>query len=174
MDAQVLLLTGAVGVGKSTVAYEVRLRLLREDVGHVLIDDEFALLHPPAPGDPRAEGIRGRALAALWAVYADAGIDRLVLSRVIESDRDLDQVRAALPDAAIRVFWLVAPLETIAERIRSKGVPTARDWCLGRSAGLLQTWDAHPLNAEIVDTDGREVTDIADEIVTRSGWTRSR
>jgi hypothetical protein len=91
---------------------------------------------------------------------------------VIESDQDLDGVRAAIPGADIRVFWLVAPLDTITERITSKGVPTARDWCLDRSAALIETWDTRPLDAEIVHTDGRDVTEIAAEIVARSGWLR--
>jgi hypothetical protein len=172
MGIPVLLLTGAVGVGKTTVSYEVRLRLAQADVRHVLIDDEFALVHPHPIDDLRGERVRARALRALWAIYEDAGIDRLVLSRVIESDGDLEQIRSAIPDADVQVYWLVAPFEVLAERIRSKGVPTAEEWCLNRAADLLQIWDSNPIRAQVVDTVGRSVPDIADEVVTKSGWLR--
>lgn len=169
----VLLLTGAVGVGKTTVSYEVRLRLAQADVRHVLIDDEFALLHPHPIDDPRGERVRTRALGALWAVYEDAGMDRLVLSRVIQSDDDLQSIRSAIPEAEVQVFWLVAPFETLAERIRSKRVATAEKWCLNRAAELLQIWDTNPIQAQVIDTHGRSVKDIADEVVTKSGWLHS-
>lgn len=173
MGTPVLLLTGAVGVGKSTVSYEVRLRLAQADVRHVLIDDEFTLFHPHPIDDPSGERVRGRALRALWAVYEEAGMDRLVLSRVIESDDDLEHIRDAIPDADVQVFWLVAPFETLTERIRSKGVPTAENWCLNRAAELLQIWDSNPIQAQVIDTDRRSVRDIAAEVVTRSGWLQS-
>jgi adenylylsulfate kinase-like enzyme len=172
MGIPVLLLTGAVGVGKTTVSYEVRLRLAQADVRHVLIDDEFALVHPHPIDDLLGERVRARALRALWAIYEDAGIDRLVLSRVIESDGDLEQIRSAIPDADVQVYWLVAPFEVLAERIRSKGVPTAEEGCLNRAADLLQIWDSNPIRAQVVDTVGRSVPDIADEVVTKSGWLR--
>lgn len=163
-------MTGAVGVGKTTVAYEVRLRLAAAGVRHVMIDDEFALFHPRAHNDSRGERVRTDALRALWSVYANEGINRLVLSRVVESPEDLARIRSAIPDAEIQVFWLVASLETLAERIRGKGVPTAQAWCLQRAAELLEVWDARPLDATIIDASTRDPTDIAAEIVTKSGW----
>jgi hypothetical protein len=150
------------------------LRLAQADVRHVLIEDEFALVHPHPIDDPRGERVRARALGALWAIYEDAGIDRLVLSRVIESEAELEQIRSAIPHADVQVFWLVAPFEILAERIRSKGVPSPEKWCLNRAAELLQIWDSNPIQAQVIDTDGRSVKDIADEVVTKSGWLHSQ
>jgi hypothetical protein len=174
LSASVLLLTGSVGVGKTTVGYEARLRLAAADVRHVMIDDEFALFHPHQQDDPRGERVRTEALRALWAVYASEGFDRLVLARVVESAKDFAHIRSAIPDAEIQVFWLVAPLETLAERIRGKGVLTAQEWCLQRAAELLEAWDARPLEATIIETTARDPRDIAAEIVTESGWLSSR
>lgn len=64
-----MVITGAVGVGKTTVAYEVRLRLKAANVPHALIDDEFALFHPYAPDDPNGERVRNNALRSLWQIY---------------------------------------------------------------------------------------------------------
>ena len=61
-----MVITGAVGVGKTTVAYEVRLRLKSAGVSHVLIDDEFVLFSPYAADDPGGERVRLAALRALW------------------------------------------------------------------------------------------------------------
>ena len=64
-----MVITGAVGVGKTTVAYEVRLQLKAANVPHALIDDEFALFHPYAPDDPNGERVRNNALRSLWQIY---------------------------------------------------------------------------------------------------------
>jgi hypothetical protein len=78
----VMVITGAVGVGKTTVAYEVRLRLRDSGVPHVLLDDEFGLFQPYPPDDPDGEKIRTEALGALWSVYNRVGVERLVLARL--------------------------------------------------------------------------------------------
>jgi hypothetical protein len=173
LGASVLLVTGAVGVGKTTVGYEVRLRLAAAGVRHVMIDDEFSLFHPHANDDPKGERLRTQALRSLWSVYEGAGFSRLLLTRVIEWDADLDRVRAAIPDSEIHMFWLVAPFETLAERIRGKGVSTAQEWCLQRAAELVKIWTNRPPEATRIETMGRDPRDIGSEIVAKSGWLSS-
>ena len=72
------------GVGKTTVSYEVRLQLRDAGVSCVLIDDEFALFHPRATEDPTGRHTSTRALASLWNVYREVGMERLLLASVIE------------------------------------------------------------------------------------------
>jgi adenylylsulfate kinase-like enzyme len=139
VDVPVLVITGAVGVGKTTVSYEVRLQLRDAGVSCVLIDDEFALFHPRPADDPTGRQTSMRALASLWNVYRHAGMDRLVLASVLESSADLDRIRKAVPGADTQVFLLTAPLSALAERIRAQQVPTAMQWCLDRSKSLIET-----------------------------------
>jgi hypothetical protein len=166
----VLLLTGAVGVAKTTVSYELRLRLREADVSHVLIDDEFGLVYPHPAHDPLGEDLRTQALGALWAVYQRGGVERVVIARTIEDAAALQRVEHAIPNAQLQVYWLVAPLETIYERIEGKGVPSARTWCEQRAAELVDGWERAPLDASRVETDGRTPPEVAAEIAERSGW----
>ncbi len=159
------------GVGKTTVSYEVRLQLRDAGVSCVLIDDEFALFHPHRTEDPTGRQTSTRALASLWNVYREVGIERLLLATVLESSSDLDRIRQAVPGADIQVFLLTAPFSTIAQRIRAQQVPTALQWCLDRSKSLVERWEQEPLaHTEVIDADTSPPAEIAAEIVSRSGW----
>jgi predicted kinase len=161
----VMLISGAVGVGKTTVAYEVRLRLKDANVSHVFIDDEFALFHPHAADDPHGERVRNAALASLWEVYRNANVQRLILARAIADAETLVQVAAAIPEAEIDLYWLVAPLDVIEERIRRREVPTAYASCVQRAAELLEQWGRAPLAARVIETASKSTSEIAYEIV---------
>jgi broad-specificity NMP kinase len=164
VDVPVLVITGAVGVGKTTVSYEVRLQLRDAGVSCVLIDDEFALFDPRATEDPTGRQTSTRALASLWNIYRDVGMERLLLASVIESSADLDRIRDAVPGADIQVFLLTASLSTLAERIRAQQVPTALP-------SLVETWEREPLaHSQVIDADDARPVEIAAEIVSRSGW----
>jgi hypothetical protein len=168
----VLVISGTVGVGKTTVSYETRLQLRDAGVSHVLIDDEFGLFHPRLPDDPDGTRLSTLALAALWAVYRNAGFDRLVLASIVEAPADLVRIATAVPGAEIQVFQLVAPFATVAERIRGRVVPSALDWCLERAAQLIEQFERHPLDhVEEIDASERPPRALAAEIISRSGWT---
>jgi hypothetical protein len=171
VDVPVLVITGAVGVGKTTVSYEVRLQLRDAGVSCVLIDDEFALFHPRPDNDPTGRKTSTRALASLWNVYREVGMERLLLASVLESSADLNRIREAVPGAQTQVFLLTAPVSTLAERIRAQQVPTALQWCLDRSKSLIERWEREPLaRAHVIDADEPLPVEIAAEIVSRSGW----
>jgi adenylylsulfate kinase-like enzyme len=171
MAVPVLVITGAVGVGKTTVSYEVRLQLRDAGVSCVLIDDEFALFHPRPTEDPTGRQTSTRALASLWSVYREAGIERLLLASVLESSADLDRIREAVPGADIQVFLLTASLSTLEQRIRAGKVPTALQWCLDRSKSLVERWEQEPLaHAQVIDAGDPLPAEIAAEVVSRSGW----
>ena len=144
-------------------------------VSCVLVDDEFAHFHPRPAVDPTGRQTSTRALANLWDVNREAGIERLLLASVIESPADVDRIREAVPGADIQIFWLVASYSTLAERIRARQVPTALEWCLQRAQSLIERWQQEPpAHAHVIDASDRSPTEIAAEIVSRSGWLEVR
>ena len=104
----VLLITGPVGVGKSTVAAEAA-RLREANVPHALVDLAWIGQSWPIPDDdPWHERLAHRNLACIWANFRDAGAGRLILCRVLEDRSLLRAVVEAVPGAEVKVVRLRA------------------------------------------------------------------
>src|SRR6476646_9788147 len=97
-----LLITGPVGVGKTTVSFEVSDLLKAVPVAHALVDvDSLRWCYPAPSGDRFNVALAMRNLTAVWANFRAAGAERLILADVLEAREDLDHYRAAVPGAAI-------------------------------------------------------------------------
>jgi hypothetical protein len=86
----------SVGVGKSTIAYEVSNQLQAAGIGHALLDsDELDRLFP-VPADQVELGEQN--LRAVWSSFAKRGATRLVLVGVfIDVEAELDSLRSIDP-----------------------------------------------------------------------------
>ena len=167
----VLLITGPVGVGKSSVASELSELLDQAGVAHALVDvDSLRWCYPRSPRDPFRVRLAMNNLAAIWPNYQDAGAERLVLVDVIESRAELNQISAAVPGADISIVRLRATNKTLQARVRQRerGLGLARH--LRRATELAALMDVAAIEDAVVDTDGRTVLEIAREILVRSGW----
>jgi predicted kinase len=82
--AEVLLIGGRAGVGKSTVGWEVSARLRAVAVAHAIIEGDFmGQVHPAPEGDPRRSKIVERNLTAVWANFAQLGYRRLINTNTV-------------------------------------------------------------------------------------------
>jgi hypothetical protein len=166
----VLLITGAVGAGKSTVGAEV-FRLLQEaGVASAFID--LAALGngwPPPPDDPWNERLVHANLACTWANFQRAGARRLVVCRVLEARSLLRYVEAAIPGAQITVVLLRARLELLHARIRAReaGDP---EWFLDVATYLVDRLEATAAEDHTVDNEDRSITEVAAEVLQVTGW----
>jgi len=106
----ILLITGPVRIGKSSVLFEAA-RLLREArVPHAAVDlAQIGAAWPPPADDRWNERIAHRNLACMWSNVREAGAERLLLERVLEARSLLRHVVAAVPGARITVVRLRAP-----------------------------------------------------------------
>ena len=100
---EVLVISGPCGAGKSSVAFECLELLEADGVPAAMIDAELTYFHPKPDDDPQGTRVAEQALATLAPVYAAAGIERLLLPRVIERRQHLELVHAALPGALSRL-----------------------------------------------------------------------
>ncbi|MGI8869648.1 MAG: AAA family ATPase [Mycobacteriales bacterium] len=117
-----LWLSGAAGVGKSTVAFEIfaRLRSAGVPVARVELDDIGYLRQDPA-ADPGGHLLQARNLASMWPNFRAAGARGLIVSGVVSNREDIDRYRDAVPNARLTLCRLEAAPETLRDRILRRG-----------------------------------------------------
>jgi energy-coupling factor transporter ATP-binding protein EcfA2 len=166
----VLLITGPVGAGKSTIAAQAAWLLREADVPHALVDlDQIEQCWPVPAGDPWNERVSHRNLACMWTNFRQAGADRLILVRVLEDRSLLRRVTEAVPGAQITVVRLRASLAVLHERIRSREAndPT---WFLGAATHTAKVLEQAQVEDHLVDNENRPATVVAKEVLHRVGW----
>ena len=166
---EVLVISGPCGAGKSSVGFECLSLLEAAGVAAAMIDAELAYFHPKPDDDPQGTCVAEQALAAVAPVYAAAGIERLLLPRVIERPRHLNLVHAALPGARFQIAWLEVPMETIAARLAAREVGSALDRHLRRAAEISSSAIAHELFDFAVNGD-RTVQEVSLDVLMHAGW----
>jgi hypothetical protein len=170
----VLVITGPVGVGKSTIAAEAAWLLRQADVPHALVDlDRIEQCWPVPADDPWNERLSHRNLACMWANFRQAGADRLIFARVVETRSLLRRVTKAVPGAQITVVRLRAPLAVLHERIRSREASDP-DWFLGAATHTAEVFERAQVEDHLVDNENRPAAAVAGEVLHRVGWLPSR
>jgi hypothetical protein len=167
----VLVLSGPIGVGKSTLLGEIADLLREADEAFVAVDlDGLTQVFPRPPGDPHALGVGARNLATVWMNAAAAGARRMVLASVIETDYDLGVVLEAVPGANPFVVRLAADEATLFDRVRRREIGTARGWHLERSFALAEILRRAGLEDAVVQSDDRPIREIGLEILRVADW----
>ena len=171
MSVPVLLITGPLGVGKTTIALEVSSLLEQADISHAVVDlDSLAWCYPRPVDDRFNDRLAFRNLAVVWANYAATGIQRLVIARVIEAKWELEWYHAAVPDADITIVRLRASEATLRGRVISRELGFGRELAINRAIELARLMDSAAVEDHLVETDGRDVTDISREVLHQAQW----
>src|SRR5688572_8661223 len=168
MSIQVIVITGAMGAGKTTVMAEASDILAAAGIVHAAVDmDTLGIAHVP---DGAALDLASRNLASVWRNYAGAGVTRLLLAEAIESADDLERIRRAIPHAQVVVCRLTASLETMEQRVGVREPGMHHDLLVARVAELDARLSAARLEDFTLDNDAAAVTDTARAMLVRAGW----
>ena len=166
----VLAISGAVGVGKTTVLVEIHDLLSSRGVPHACVERDALAYSWPARGDYNEDAALEN-LAAVWANFRAAGAGRLVVAGVVEREEDLAGYRRAIPGAEITVCLLVAAEATRLARLRGRERGAGLDWHLERTVELERILASARLDDFTVSNEeGRPVREVALEVLARAGW----
>ena len=160
----VIVVTGPVGVGKTTVAWEMTEVLDERGDSFGFFDPDGIHFRPVPEDDPFGYRVWSKALETAWPLM---GTERLIVPLVVEKR---EEAEALMPGAELTVVRLTASLQTIEARIRHREIGAGLDWHLARAQELDAHWRDHPVEDFLVDTDGRGVRSVAVEVLTLSGW----
>jgi adenylylsulfate kinase-like enzyme len=184
-SGDVLWLCGATAVGKSTVGWQIYEQVRRAGSRAAFLDlDQIGFYRPVPADDPSNHRLKAGNLAAIWQAYRASGAQSLIVVGPVDRADAVRTYTAALPAATITLCRLHAGRDQLAERImlrgRGLGPMIPGDELSGQPAvSLRQIADRAAAEAEAlesaavgdlrIDTDGRSVQDIAQEVVGRTG-----
>ncbi|GIG68141.1 AAA family ATPase [Phytomonospora endophytica] len=160
---RVLWLYGPPGVGKTTVAWEIRARL-GEPAAFVDID-QLGMCYPDRPGDPGRHLLKADALAAVLPGFRQAGARTVVVSGVVDPGTGVLTER--LPGADVTVCRLRADTDELTRRFTGR-----RGADPGLVGEVLRDADAHETAGpaeSCVDTTGLTPGEVATRVLAGIG-----
>ena len=174
----VLWLYGADAVGKSTVAWEIYIRLSSAGTVAAYVDTDYLGFCSSVPREEVA-GLVASNLSAMWPQYAAAGATVLVVAGVVVTTEQRDQFRTVIPASNFALCRLRASpsvqRERILRRARAEGLggggaatglsdESIEDYARS-SAEFAQLLDDVDLADFTVDTDGLTVPEVATAVL---------
>ena len=168
-EVPVLVITGTMGSGKTTMLGEASDLLVARGVVHAAVDlDTLGMGHLP---DAPWTDLPYRNLASVWQNYANVGATRLLIAEAVENAGELDRIREAIPGAQILVCRLIASLDTMRRRVLLREPGMLRDAFVARVAELETLIDAAALgDFSLATDDDRTVTETALEMLSLAKW----
>lgn len=177
MSSSVLLLTGAVGAGKSEASYRIFERLRRAGLPTARLDlDDLGMCHPAPADDEHNHAVKAAVLGAGWPVFRDRGTERLVLAGGVETAAQYAHYRAQVPGAG----WTVVRLRlTDPDRRRERTVLHGRS--LGMTDAAIDYWvrtgeeeerllAGESFSDHVVDTADLDRNGVVDRVLDMVGW----
>lgn len=158
-----LVLTGGLGAGKTTVAVEVGEILSGLGTPVSVVDlDQLCWTAPAAWSGMAVDDVLLGSLAAMLPVHAAAGVERLVLPRLVRTRTELQSLREVLGHGSLVVVELTASEEQRAERLGARD--SGRNLAEHLDEIVLMLPDADVADHR-VSTEGREVEEVAAEVL---------
>ena len=167
---EAVVLTGPVGVGKTTTAWAVGDALSAAGVSHAVIDmDALRWCRVSHPADRFNTALGLRNLAAVAANYRAAGVRRFVLADVVETAESRVAYADALGAARVVIVRLEAPLSLLEQRLRGRERGASLEWHLRRAAELAGQMARDQIQDLVLAADAPPDV-LAGALVATLGW----
>ena len=165
---RILVISGSMGAGKTTVMGEASDLLSELGVVHAAFDlDALGIVLLP---EESSRTLHSRNLAALYGNCVEAGVESFLIAVAIESREALDDLRSAMGNGNVTICRLIAPLNTMVSRLKTREVGMRSQDYLGRASVLDAVLDAAGVEDFRIANDGQSVTVVAREMLVRAKW----
>jgi adenylylsulfate kinase len=167
----VLVVTGPIGAGKTTITLAIGDALAAAGIPHALVDQDWLRASwPPPSGDRFNTRLGFRNLADVARNARAAGSGRFVIADVVETRDQRREYEAAIPGAIVTVVRLAVDPEENRARIARRANGDVDAWEIERAAELVEIMEANAVADLVIDTCGRAPDAIARDILARLGW----
>jgi hypothetical protein len=161
-----LIITGSMGAGKTSVLAEASDILALRHIVHAAIDlDALGLAYLPSAADN--DGVMYRNLESVCKNYASLGITRLLLARAMEDRAELELCRSVVAAANTTVCRLAASLAEMQQRIKTRESGVLQREYVDRVATLNVILDRADF---VVINENRTLSEVAQEMLAKAGW----
>jgi len=169
LTESLLIITGAMGAGKTAVLGEASDILASRGIVHAAIDmDVLGLAHLPSAAIN--DGVMYENLRSICSNYAVQGVQRFVVARAIEDEAQLKLCRDMIPAANTVVCRLAATIETMRRRVEMRELGIWQPKYVARIEELNSILDRAQLEDFTVANENRPLTDVALEMLVKAGW----
>ena len=169
LTESLLIITGSMGGGKSTVLGEASDILTQRQMVHATIDvDALGGAHLlSATAD---DEVMYKNLESVCQNYRAAGIRRFLLARALEDAAQLRLCRKIVPAEDIAVCRITASLAVMTRRVEMRESGIWQRAYIARVAVLDAILDRSRLEHFTVVNENRSVTEVALEMLVKAGW----
>jgi hypothetical protein len=169
LTESLLIISGSMGAGKTTVLAEASDLLALRHIVHATIDlDALGIAHLPAASS--SDGLRYDNLQSVCQNYAAHGVKRLLLARALEGRSELQRCLRCVSSASAIVCRLTASIETMQQRVRIREAGVFQREFVVRVEKLNDILDRAQLEDFSISSENRSPTDVADEMLVKAGW----
>jgi gluconate kinase len=170
-DTHLVLISGSVGVGKTSVGQELSAQLEHGSISHTFVDlDNLAQTYPRPEDDPFGQILALENLKTVWSNAQTRGVQNLVITRVIESAEGARRVADTVGARRVKIVQLTASDDTLLQRVRRREIGSGRSWHEIRALELSEKLSKADFPDLFVNTDQRPPRDIAREILEACNW----
>jgi predicted kinase len=161
----VVVVTGPVGAGKSTVAAALCDFLAEHERRTVFIDmDYLRWLHPRDASDPYGAQLGFQNLAAIWPNLLAEGATSVVLADVLEDMAQRARYADLMPGSVVTIVRLNVPLDLVAERLAQRESGADLEWSLRRAPELQAIMERAAIGDLVIEVGNRPPQAVATEI----------
>lgn len=163
-----LVITGTMGSGKTTILAEASDILKSLKIPHAAIDlDALAVAYIP---ERQLENAMYENLSSISRNCVRLGVTRLLVARAIESRAELNRCCRTVGASETMVCRLVASDQTTEKRVAERERGMLRQQLIERVTKLRTLLDAAAIENFSITNEDPAVSDVAREMLIRAGW----